>query len=241
MDSHCLVLLFLCFPGVLLDSDPLYGLALGLVHDVCINLRGTDVGVGQKMGNGIDVRSFTDLEGCEGMPEAMERDMLRDSGCLQPVLERPLRIVPLEVLEYFSAGSGSAELIRFLGQRQSSFRVCLLGLDTDAPAPVLRFFNITPGKSKYITDTQSSKTTEERRFLQVRSVAWSGSKLADFVDGQVLAAADLRLDGIKIIIDILPEILFPEGYLSSRHGKSTNSPQLNSGRGSLFRPEAAWR
>lgn len=175
------------------------------------------------------------------MPCHMERDMLRDSGCLQPVLERPLRIVPLEVLEYFSAGSGSAELIRFLGQRQSSFRVCLLGLDTDAPAPVLRFFNITPGKSKYITDTQSSKTTEERRFLQVRSVAWSGSKLADFVDGQVLAAADLRLDGIKIIIDILPEILFPEGYLSSRHGKSTNSPQLNSGRGSLFRPEAAWR
>lgn len=55
---------------------------LALVHDVGVNLRGADVGVGEEMGDGVYVGAFGYLEGGEGVTEAVEGDVLGDAGIL---------------------------------------------------------------------------------------------------------------------------------------------------------------
>ena len=62
---------------------------------------------------GIDV-TFVYLEGGEGVTEAVEGDVLGYAGILQPVLERFLGVVALEVLEDESGAGFAAEFIGLL-------------------------------------------------------------------------------------------------------------------------------
>ena len=95
------------------------------------------------------------------MAEAVESDVLGDPGRLEPVLKRSMRMVALEVLEHESGGTSAAEPVSLIGQRQGRLRIRLLGPDPDAPASVLRFFNVTPIEGQYVADAQSSKTTKK--------------------------------------------------------------------------------
>ena len=62
----------------------------------------------------------------------MEGDVLGDAGIFEPVLERLLCVVALEVLEDESGAGLAAEFIGFLGEGKGGFGVGLLGLDSDA-------------------------------------------------------------------------------------------------------------
>lgn len=63
--------------------------------------------MGEQVGDGVYVGAFVDLEGGEGVAEAVESDVLGDAGVFQPFLERLLGVVALEVLEDES-GAGLA-------------------------------------------------------------------------------------------------------------------------------------
>ena len=118
--------------------------SLALIHDVGINLRGADFGVGEQVGDGVYVGAFGDLKGGEGVAEAVEGDVLGDAGIFEPVLERLLGVVPLEVLEDESGVGRAAEFVGFRGEGERGFGVGLFGLDADAPASVLRFYDVAP-------------------------------------------------------------------------------------------------
>ena len=112
-------------------------------------------------------------------------------------------MVALEVLEHESGGTSPAEFVSFVGQRQGRLRIRLLGPNPDAPASVLRFFNVTPIECQYVTDTQPRKTTEKGCLLEFRNVARRLGQLADFLKCQILPAAALRRDGFQEFVDVL--------------------------------------
>ena len=84
--------------------------------------------MGEQVGDGVYVGAFVDLEGGEGVTEAVEGDVLGDAGIFEPVLERLLGVVPLEVLEDESGAGRAAEFVGFRGEGRVA-RVGLLGLD----------------------------------------------------------------------------------------------------------------
>ena len=59
---------------VTLYLDAFNCVPLALVHDVGVNLRGADVGVGEEMGDGVYVGAFDYLEGGEGVTAQMEQN-----------------------------------------------------------------------------------------------------------------------------------------------------------------------
>ena len=156
-----LVLILVFRFSLSLDPDTLDGVSFALVDDIGIYLGRAYIRVGEQVGNCVDIRTFVHLQGGESMAEAVESDVLSDAGRLKPVLKRSMRMVALEVLEHESGGTSPAEFVSFVGQRQGRLRIRLLGPNPDAPASVLRFFNVTPIECQYITDTQARKTTEK--------------------------------------------------------------------------------
>lgn len=56
--------------------------------------------MGEEVGDGVYVGAFVDLEGVEGVAEAVEGDVLGDAGVLQPFLERLLCSHSRLVFEY---------------------------------------------------------------------------------------------------------------------------------------------
>ena len=102
------------------------------------------------MGDGVYVGAFGYLEGGEGVTEAVEGDVLGDASILQPILERFLGVVTLEVLEDESGAWLAAEFIGLLRQGKGGLCVGLLGLDADAPASVLRFYDVAPIEGEYV-------------------------------------------------------------------------------------------
>ena len=188
---------------IILNLNTFNCVSLALVHDVGVNLRGADVSVGEQVRDGVYVGAFCYLEGGEGVTEAVEGDVLGYAGILQPVLERFLRVVALEVLENESSAGLAAEFIGLLREGKGGFGVGLFGLDADAPATVLGFYNVAPIEREYVADTQAGETTEKGGFLQIGRVAGRGGQLTDFFDGEVLSAPVHGLDGFEVVVDVL--------------------------------------
>lgn len=109
--------------------------------------------MGEQVGDGVYVGAFVDLEGGEGVAEAVEGDVLGDAGIFEPVLERLLGVVPLEVLENESGAGRAAEFVGFLGEWKGGLGVGLLGLDADTPASVGRFYDVAPIEGEDVADT----------------------------------------------------------------------------------------
>ena len=99
------------------------------------------------MGNSVDVRSVVHLKGRKSVTETVECDMLGYSGSFEPVLERRIDIVSLEILEYQAGGSFPTEFVGLVGQWQSRLGIRFLGPDPYAPTAVLCPLYITPSKS----------------------------------------------------------------------------------------------
>ena len=91
--------LVLCF-GFFPDLDALDSLTLALVNDVGVDLGRADIGGGKQMGDRVDIRALVHLEGCEGMAEAVEGDVLGDARGLDPLLQRCVRIIVASVTMY---------------------------------------------------------------------------------------------------------------------------------------------
>lgn len=129
--------------------------------------------------------------------------MLGDAGIFQPILQRFLRVVAFEFLEDESGAGFSAEFIGFLGEGERSLRVGLLGLEPDAPAAILRFYDVAPSEGEYVADTQSGKATEKGGFPEVRSVVGRGCQLTDFFDSEIFSTAIHGIDGFEVVVDVL--------------------------------------
>lgn len=133
----------------------------------------------------------------------VEGDVLGYAGIFQPVLERLLRVVALEVLEDESGAGLAAEFIGFMREGKCGLCVGLLGLDADAPASVLGFYNVAPIEGEYVADTQAGETTEKGGFFEIGRVAGRGGQLTYFFDGEVLSAPVHGFDGLEVVIDVL--------------------------------------
>ena len=65
-----------------LDPDTLDGVAFALVDDIGIYLGRAYIRVGEQVGNCVDIRTLAHLQGGKGMAEAVESDVLGDTGSL---------------------------------------------------------------------------------------------------------------------------------------------------------------
>ena len=164
--------------------------------------------MGEQVGDGVYVGAFGYLEGGECVAEAVEGDVLGDAGVLKPVLERLLGVVALEVLEDESGAGRAAEFVGFLGEGERCLGVGLFGLDADAPASVLRLYNVAPIEGEDVADTQSGKAAEKRGVLEVGRVAGRGRELAEFFEGEEFAAAVNGVDSFEVVIDVFLQEFF---------------------------------
>ena len=87
------------------------------------------------------------------MPKAVEGDVLGDAGIFEPVLERLLGVVALEVLEDESGAGRAAEFVGFLGEGKGGLGIGLLGLDADAPTSVGGFYDVAPIEGENVANT----------------------------------------------------------------------------------------
>lgn len=76
--------------------------------------------MGEEVGDGVYVGAFVDLQGGEGVAEAVEGDVLGDAGLLQPFLERLLGVVSLEVLEDESSAAAPKIFFRYYYENSST-------------------------------------------------------------------------------------------------------------------------
>lgn len=81
--------------------------------------------------------------------------MLGDASILEPILERLLGVMAFEVLEGESGAGRATEFVGFRREGESGLGVGLFCLDADAPATVLRFYDVSPIKGEDVADTQS--------------------------------------------------------------------------------------
>lgn len=109
--------------------------------------------MGEQVGGGVYVGASVDLKGGEGVAEAVEGDVLGDAGIFEPVLERLLGVVALEVLEDESGAGLAEESVGFLGEGKGGLGVGLLGLDSQAPAAIGGFYNVAPIECEDVADT----------------------------------------------------------------------------------------
>ena len=69
---------------LLLQRNPVCGFAFLGVDEVGVDLSGFDVFVGEHLGDSVDVSPQRNLQGCKGMAEAVECDMLPNPRSLYP-------------------------------------------------------------------------------------------------------------------------------------------------------------
>lgn len=121
------------------------------------------------------------------MPKPVERDVLGDSGRLDPVLEIEGKDCLRQPLEHLSLAALAAQCECFIRQRQHGFRLGFLGDDVHAPAAVSSSYDVLPLQTDDVADAQTRKAGEQCGTPYNRFLAGSGGKHPDLFKCQKLA------------------------------------------------------
>lgn len=121
------------------------------------------------------------------MPKPVERDVLGDSGRLDPVLEIEGKDCLRQTLEHLPLAALAAQREGFIRQRQHSFRLGFLGDDVHAPAAVRPLDDVLPLQTDDVTDAQTRKAGEQCGTPYNWFLAGSGGKHPHLFKRQELA------------------------------------------------------
>ena len=121
------------------------------------------------------------------MSSAVERDVLRYPGRLDPVLEIEGKDGLRQPLEHLPLTALAAQREGFIRQRQHGFSPGLLGDDVHAPAAVRPLDDVLPLQTDDVADAQTRKAGEQCGTPYNRFLAGSGGKHPDLFKCQKLA------------------------------------------------------
>lgn len=162
----------------------------------------------EHLGYGVDVGAASNEQGSVGVTEAVEGDVLGDSGCADPFLEVAVDHLPCESFEDLAGARLTAESEGFVTDWIERFGVGLLCADVEAPSTTRILLKVFPFEGEDIADTKSGQAAEEGSLLEYWELAWSVGKHAYFIQREVLAACLFGLKLLQLVIEVLLQVTF---------------------------------
>ena len=154
-----MVLLFLV--SLLFDADGFCCLAFATIYYFCIYLRCAYVFVSEHLADCVDICAVAQEQGGVGVAEAVECNVLGDSGCREPFLELVVDDGRGYVLEYESCAWLSAKFVGFVRDRECCLGLGLFCFDADAVASVWVGSKVFPGELEDVASSESCEAGEE--------------------------------------------------------------------------------
>ena len=92
--------------------------------------------MGEQLRDGVDVRACRQLQRGKGVAEAVEGDVLRDTGRLEPLLQVIGHNARGEVFEHLTVFPLSAQLYGLVADRQETLLMRLLRAEMEHPSAI---------------------------------------------------------------------------------------------------------
>ena len=158
--------------------------------------------MGEHFADCVDICAIAQEQGGVGVAEAVECDVLCDSGCREPFLELVVDDGRGYVLEYESCAWLSAKFVGFVRDRECCLGLGLFCFDADAVASVWVGGKVFPGELEDVASSESCEAGEERGCFDYWVLAWSLGKFLKFFCCEVFSSCVFGFYFFKVVVDV---------------------------------------